>query len=274
MPQDRLRSPRAGHGRKTTSLSDFEYRVWDQFQLSADDFGVMRLSALTVQNDNEALSQRPSGDIQEALERLIVVGLALTFEHQGRRYLCDPTWQSFQKVEYPRITMHPKPTAPTLLRCDLATRGLFKRHPGGNTKRSPKVSQTSSEDLQVSRARGARETANANANANANGKENIVQSLFAQFWAAYPRHEKRALAEAVFCKLHPDEALLAKLLAALEWQRRQPKWLKDDGQFIPHPTSWLNQRRWEDEPLASSVPIRRSTVPDAAATRAKLSEVG
>jgi hypothetical protein len=42
MPQDRLRSPRGGHGRRTTSLSDFEFRVWDQYQLSADDFGVMR----------------------------------------------------------------------------------------------------------------------------------------------------------------------------------------------------------------------------------------
>ena len=22
---------------------------------------------------------------------------------------------------------------------------------------------------------------------------------------------------------------------------------KDGGQFVPHPTTWLNQRRWEDE---------------------------
>ena len=24
-------------------------------------------------------------------------------------------------------------------------------------------------------------------------------------------------------------------------------WTKDNGQFIPYPTTYLNQRRWEDE---------------------------
>jgi hypothetical protein len=25
------------------------------------------------------------------------------------------------------------------------------------------------------------------------------------------------------------------------------QWRRDDGRFIPHPATWLNQRRWEDE---------------------------
>ncbi len=30
------------------------------------------------------------------------------------------------------------------------------------------------------------------------------------------------------------------------------QWMKDNGQrgFIPHPATYLNQRRWEDEPAA------------------------
>jgi hypothetical protein len=28
------------------------------------------------------------------------------------------------------------------------------------------------------------------------------------------------------------------------------EWTKDGGQFIPHPATWLNQKRWEDEPMA------------------------
>jgi len=35
---------------------------------------------------------------------------------------------------------------------------------------------------------------------------------------------------------------------ALAWQARQPGWLKDDGQYIPLPATWLNGARWEDEP--------------------------
>lgn len=131
MPQDRLRSPRGGHGRRTTSLSDFEFRVWDQYQLSADDFGVMRLSAITVQADNDNLADRPSTDVQAALERLVSVELVASFEHQGRAYICQLDWQTFQKVEYPRATGLPKPTDDLLTRCDAATRRLFAKHPGG-----------------------------------------------------------------------------------------------------------------------------------------------
>jgi hypothetical protein len=38
------------------------------------------------------------------------------------------------------------------------------------------------------------------------------------------------------------------MLAALAWQVQQPDWLKDGGQFVPHPSTWLNQGRWQDEP--------------------------
>lgn len=131
MPQDRLRSPRGGHGRRTTSLSDFEFRVWDQYQLSADDFGVMRLSAITVQADNDNLADRPSVDVQAALDRLVAVELVASFEHQGRAYICQLDWQTFQKVEYPRLSGLPKPTEAILAKCDAATRKLFAKHPGG-----------------------------------------------------------------------------------------------------------------------------------------------
>lgn len=131
MPQDRLRSPRGGHGRRTTALSDFEFRVWDQYQLSSDDFGVMRLSAITVQADNDNLADRPSVDVQAALERLVEVGLVAAFDHQGRRYACQLDWQTFQKVEYPRLSALPKPTEDVLARCDAGTRRLFVKHPGG-----------------------------------------------------------------------------------------------------------------------------------------------
>jgi hypothetical protein len=33
----------------------------------------------------------------------------------------------------------------------------------------------------------------------------------------------------------------------LALQRQSAQWQRDDGQFIPHPSTWLNGRRWEDE---------------------------
>jgi len=36
--------------------------------------------------------------------------------------------------------------------------------------------------------------------------------------------------------------------AAIERQKSSRQWTKDDGQYIPNPSTWLNQERWEDEP--------------------------
>lgn len=138
MPQDRLRSPRGSRGRRITLLTDFEFRVWDQYQLTADDFGVMRRSAINIQAENDSLADRPSVDVQAALERLVEVELVEAFEHQGRGYICQKDWQSFQKVEYPRLTTLPKPTDDVMARCDAGTQRLFKKHPGGFKKKKGK----------------------------------------------------------------------------------------------------------------------------------------
>lgn len=69
---------------------------------------------------------------------------------------------------------------------------------------------------------------------------------FLRFWAAYPRKVAKPNAAKAFAKLAPDDALLDAMLAAIEVQRRSEKWTKDKGEYIPHPASWLNARRWED----------------------------
>ena len=39
------------------------------------------------------------------------------------------------------------------------------------------------------------------------------------------------------------------MLETLRVQCQQLDWLKDGGQFIPYPASWLRAARWEDEPV-------------------------
>lgn len=69
---------------------------------------------------------------------------------------------------------------------------------------------------------------------------------FAVCWAAYPRKIGKGAALRAWEKQKPPRA---EVLSALQWQRTQPQWVKDDGQFVPHMATWLNQRRWEDEPF-------------------------
>lgn len=85
------------------------------------------------------------------------------------------------------------------------------------------------------------------------------KDLFAQFWAAYPKRKDKAKAQKAFAKLHPNEQLLAEILAALDWQKQSPDWLKDGGQFVPYASSYLNGRRWEDEPPQNEMPARPDT---------------
>ena len=70
---------------------------------------------------------------------------------------------------------------------------------------------------------------------------------FDRFWQAYPRKTAKPQAAKAFARLRPDEPLLLRMLAALALQRQSAQWQRDDGQFIPHPSTWLNGRRWEDE---------------------------
>ena len=46
------------------------------------------------------------------------------------------------------------------------------------------------------------------------------------------------------------------IVKSVEEHKLSDQWLRDNGQFIPHPQTWLNQRRWEDEVEVWSPPKR------------------
>lgn len=70
---------------------------------------------------------------------------------------------------------------------------------------------------------------------------------FDHFWKLYPRKVGKQAAMKSWAKLKPDLILFAEIEQALFVAKRSPDWLKSAGQFIPHPSVWLNGRRWEDE---------------------------
>ncbi len=77
----------------------------------------------------------------------------------------------------------------------------------------------------------------------------VEPAEFSEFWNVYPNHKGRAVALRSWLKLKPSPEVVAQLHGAVTWQREQPSWKKERGQFVPMLATWLNQRRWEDEPF-------------------------
>jgi len=79
--------------------------------------------------------------------------------------------------------------------------------------------------------------------------EGIYSVDFESFWKAYPKRIGKGAAYKSWQKAKPD---IQTVLTALAWQNKSDQWTKDSGQFIPHPTTYINQSRWEDEPIVVS----------------------
>ncbi len=69
---------------------------------------------------------------------------------------------------------------------------------------------------------------------------------FDLFWSEYPNKQAKLAAKRAWLKIKPDER--ADVMSGVVRWKRSESWLKDDGQFIPHPATFLNQRRFEDSP--------------------------
>jgi hypothetical protein len=68
---------------------------------------------------------------------------------------------------------------------------------------------------------------------------------FILFWNEYPNKKAKKEALKAWNKIkNPNVDLILK---AIREQKKTKQWLKDNGQFIPLPTTWLNQERWNDE---------------------------
>ena len=67
---------------------------------------------------------------------------------------------------------------------------------------------------------------------------------FEEFWQAYPNKTGKANALKIWNRDKPN---LQTVLDALSWQKRSESWTKDGGQFIPHASTYLNGKRYEDE---------------------------
>lgn len=78
--------------------------------------------------------------------------------------------------------------------------------------------------------------------------DEIYSKEFASFWASYPNKKGKGYALKAWNKIKGVNKLANRIIASVEDHKtKDPQWKKDGGQYIPHPSTFLNGRGWEDE---------------------------
>ncbi len=79
-------------------------------------------------------------------------------------------------------------------------------------------------------------------------KERLI-STFKSFWSEYPKKDDKKNAIKIwFKKIQPENGTFEKIMTGLEKAKQTKNWQKENGQYIPLPSTWLNGERWNDEP--------------------------
>lgn len=88
-------------------------------------------------------------------------------------------------------------------------------------------------------------------NTSINIKE-INKERFELFWKEYPRKVNKFKTEEWFNKNSLTDEQFDLIITKLKKYKDTTDWKKDNGKYIPYPTTWLNQKRWEDDVISIS----------------------
>lgn len=88
-----------------------------------------------------------------------------------------------------------------------------------------------------------------------------IDALFDEFWSVYPRREAKSAAKVKFAAAVKRGVSFDVILIGAKRYRDDPN---REPQYTAHPATWLNQGRWDDDPLPPraqqrSQPARNST---------------
>ena len=207
---------------RINQLSDFHFRLWACLITYVDDYGRGDARAAIIKGRCFPLRDKVTvKDIEAGLYELAAVGCVVLYRVDDGLFLCFPNWEKHQTVRNQK-SKYPSPDDGELV--EIAGNCMQLNSIECKSSRNPIQSES-----------------------NPNPNPNPMEGMFERFWTAYPRHVNKQGAKKTFEKLKPNEELLGRMLEAIGKQKESEQWTKDNGQYIPHPQTWLNGRRWEDE---------------------------
>lgn len=211
-------------------LSWFEEVFFYRLMVNVDDYGRFDARPAILKARLFPLKANVTEkNVEQTLNRLATAGLVSTYTVKDKPILQLLTWEKHQQI-----------------------RNSKSKYPGMD-EADQMSTDISCNQLKSDEINCPRNPIQSNPNPNPNptrGRASAAKPLdplFDQFWSVYPKKVAKEAARKAFDKLKPDDDLLGAMLKAIEQHKRSDQWARDGGQFIPNPTTWLNQKRWEDE---------------------------
>ena len=223
---------------RIASLTDFEFRLWIGLITQADDAGRGDARPAIIKGRVFALRDRVTvKDISSALCALAAAGCVSLYTVGGKPYYEFPSWTKHQRIRDCK-SRYPGPDEADDEIAQFAQPAQQSAAICGELPQNAALIQSNPIRIQ-SESESESEHAQASAQVNA-------QDAFAQFWNAYPNHKDKKRAESAFAKAI-RKVDLETMLSAIDAQKRTDGWIKENGRFIPMPSTWLNGERWNDD---------------------------
>jgi hypothetical protein len=86
------------------------------------------------------------------------------------------------------------------------------------------------------------------------GKRTEYPDDFTQLWRVYPKGDKYPAYQQFLAAKKANPGVLPLMLAALEWQTKQPRWTEEGGKYRKDTERWIKGRGWETEPAGAAQP--------------------
>jgi hypothetical protein len=167
--------------------------------------------------------------VREGLATLSREMRVTRYEVGGKRYLWIRNWFEHQRVDRANKPRYPLP--PEVAASEDGPDGPDDTDPS----RDPRETSAVGTGVQGYRGTGVVSTSSA-----------VAPEMFARFYAIYPRRIGKKAAEKAWAKAMKTGADPELVIQSA--QRYAASRVGQDPKYTPHPATWLNQGRWEDEP--------------------------
>ncbi|MCD8311252.1 MAG: phage replication protein [Firmicutes bacterium] len=183
----------------------------------------------TLLGYDDATAEETSGMLQQLEDN----GFIIRYEANGEKYIQVINFRKHQnpnmKEKASEIPPPPGFEAGTYIEHSTSTvQALCKEV----TDTTPKPAQTNTDTAKAPKD---------------NAEKTLLEMRFSAFWEAYPKKKAKVTALKAWMRIKPTAELFEKIMSAVEKYKHSQDWLKENGAYIPNPTTWLNGGCWDDE---------------------------